>query len=78
MAKKNGEDITKIFAKVKEIAANNSQKDLELKQLEDKIYNFLAELPNIPDDDLLGGGKENNKVIFNRKIWLKILKSSGI
>ncbi len=68
-AKKNGEDVSKIFAKVKEIAAKNAESDKELKELEDKIFNFLAELPNIPDDDLLGGGKENNKPIrsFGKK-----------
>jgi len=68
-AKKNGEDVSKIFAKVKEIAAKNAESDKELKELEEKIFNFLAELPNIPDDDLLGGGKENNKPIrsFGKK-----------
>ena len=68
-AKKNGEDVSKIFAKVKQIAAENAESDKELKELEEKIFNFLAELPNIPDDDLLGGGKENNKPIrsFGKK-----------
>ena len=68
-AKKNGEDVSKIFAKVKQIAAENAASEEELKALEDKIFNFLAELPNIPDDDLLGGGKENNKPIrsFGKK-----------
>ena len=68
-AKKNGEDVSKIFAKVKEIATANAESDKELKELEEKIFNFLAELPNIPDDDLLGGGKENNKPIrsFGKK-----------
>ena len=68
-AKKNGEDVSKIFAKVKEIAAANAESEKELKDLEDKTFNFLAELPNIPDDDLLGGGKENNKPIkvFGKK-----------
>ena len=68
-AKKNGEDVSKIFVKVKQIAAENAASEEELKALEDKIFNFLAELPNIPDDDLLGGGKENNKPIrtFGKK-----------
>ena len=61
--KKAGEDVTPIFAQVKEIAKNISQKEEELREIEKKIFNFLAELPNIPDEDLLGGGKENNKVI---------------
>lgn len=62
-AKKAGEDVSKIFAKVKEIAKANADKDAELKALEEKIFNFLAGLPNIPDDDLLGGGKEANEAI---------------
>ena len=62
-AKKNGEDVSKIFAKVKEIAKENSDKDAELKALDQKIFDFVSCLPNIPDDDLVGGGKENNKVI---------------
>ena len=68
-AKKNGEDVSKIFAKVKEIAAQNKASEEELAILEEKIRNFLAELPNLPDDDLLGGGKENNKPIrtFGKK-----------
>lgn len=68
-AKKAGEDVTKIFAKVKEIAANNKQNEEKLAEIEGKIKEFLEALPNIPDDDLLGGGKENNKEIrsFGKK-----------
>ena len=62
-AKKAGEDVTKIFAKVKEIAAKNAENDAKLKVLEDKIQKFIEELPNIPDEDLVPGGKENNKAI---------------
>ena len=68
-AKKNGEDVTKIFAKVKEIAANNKEFEAKLEELQNKIQEFVEALPNIPDDDLLGGGKENNKEIrsFGKK-----------
>lgn len=61
--KKEGGDVTKIFAKVKEIAALNKKTEEELAALEAKIHDFLAALPNIPDEDLLSGGKENNEVI---------------
>ena len=69
MAKKNGEDVTKIFAKVKEIAANNKEFEVKLEELQKQINEFVEALPNIPDDDLLGGGKENNKEIrsFGKK-----------
>ena len=62
-AKKNGEDVSVIFAKVKEIAAKNKEFEEKVKELDAKIFDFLAALPNIPDDDLVGGGKENNKCI---------------
>ena len=28
-----------------------------------RLKDFMDGLPNIPDDDVIGGGKENNKVI---------------
>ncbi|MDD4832862.1 MAG: serine--tRNA ligase [Clostridia bacterium] len=37
--------------------------DAELGQIEDELNTALASLPNIPDDDLLAGGKENNEVL---------------
>lgn len=61
--KKQGGDASEIFAKVKEIMANAKNDEEELIKLEEDIKNFLLPLPNLPDDDLLPGGKENNKVI---------------
>ena len=61
--KKEGGDVQAIFAKVKEIAAKSAEDEKELLSLEEEIKNFLLPLPNLPDDDLLPGGKENNKVI---------------
>ena len=88
MAKKNGEDVSKIFAKVKEIAKSNAENEEKLKQLEEKIRDFLVVLPNIPDDDLVGGGKENNKVIhvygekpsfsFKMKDHVELAESLGL
>ncbi len=37
--------------------------DLQIKEIEQKINHFLIALPNIPDEDVVSGGKENNKVI---------------
>jgi seryl-tRNA synthetase len=62
-AKKAGEDVSKIFAKVKDIAASNKASEVELKEIDNKIFAFLADLPNLPDDDLVAGGKENNVAI---------------
>ena len=87
-AKKNGEDVSKIFAKVKEIAKSNTENEDKLKDLEQKINDFLVVLPNMPDDDLVGGGKENNKVIkvygekpvfnFKMKDHVELAESLGL
>ena len=61
--KKEGGDVQAIFARVKEISKENADAEAELKIVEEEINTFVMALPNMPDDDLLGGGKENNKVI---------------
>ena len=65
--KKAGGDINEIFAKVKQIKADNEAKEKQLAELDAAINKVLLELPNLPDEDLLAGGKENNKVIFTYK-----------
>ena len=87
-AKKAGEDVSKIFQQVKAIAKNNEDFEAKLKEIDAKIFDFVAALPNIPDDDLVGGGKENNKVIktvgnkptFNFKIkdHVELAESLGL
>lgn len=63
IVKKNGGDVTEIFAKVKEINEKNKENEIKLKEIDDKFKTFLEALPNLPDDDLVSGGKENNVVI---------------
>jgi len=62
-AKKAGKDVQILFTQVKQLNQSIQGKEQQLKLLEEKIENFLLELPNLPDEDLLPGGKENNKVI---------------
>ena len=61
--KKAGGDVQAIFASVKALAASNENDEKMAKALDEEISEFLATLPNLPDEDLLAGGKENNKVI---------------
>ncbi len=66
--KKNGEDVEPIFAHMREIGAEISACDEKLKSVEDELRHLLLCLPNIPDPDVVAGGKENNAVI---KVWGK-------
>lgn len=65
--KKAGGDVNEIFAKVKAIKLDNEEKEKELAVIDAEIERFLLELPNLPDEDLLSGAKENNKVIYQFK-----------
>ena len=63
LIKKEGGDVQSIFSRVKLLNSSIQDKEKEMRVLENKIETFLAELPNVPDEDLLSGGKENNKVL---------------
>lgn len=65
--KKAGGDINAIFAEVKALKADNDSKEQTLKALDDEVNEILFALPNMPDDDLLPGEKENNTVVFTNK-----------
>lgn len=62
--KKAGGDIQAIFAEVKAIKDKNEHHEQELKKADEDVFDILSSLPNMPDDDLLAGEKENNKVVY--------------
>ena len=59
--KKEGKDVSEIFAQMKELGAKTKEIDEKLKVIETECTDLLLGLPNLPDDDLLPGGKENNQ-----------------
>ncbi len=61
--KKEGKDVSEIFVRMRALGAEVEQSDQEIAALESKIFDFLSGLPNIPDDDLVAGEKENNAVV---------------
>ena len=63
--KKEGGDVQALFAKVKALAAENKDKETELDGIEKEIKAQIEVLPNLPDDDLVAGGKENNKPFYH-------------
>lgn len=63
LLKKEGKDVSDVFKMVKQLADANKNDVLKLEKIEKEIYDLLVVLPNLPDEDLLPGGKENNKVI---------------
>ena len=67
--KKQGKDVSGVVAEMKALGEEIGALDAELNGLTEKINYILMCLPNLPDEDLEAGGKENNKPIstFGKK-----------
>ena len=61
--KKEGKDVTETISAMKKLGTDIAEIDVKISELTTFINNFMAELPNIPDADVVAGGKENNEVI---------------
>lgn len=61
--KKAGKDVSEIIARTKEIGNEIADIDKQLAAVEKELTDAVSVLPNLPDEDLKGGGKENNEVV---------------
>ena len=61
--KKAGQPVDGIFAEMRALGEKIAECDQKAKELEDKVFDMLSRMPNVPDEDLLAGEKENNQVI---------------
>ena len=65
--KKDGKDTNKVINEMKLLGDKIDELNTKYNELDKKLFELLAYLPNTPDDDVVGGGKENNKVIYTYK-----------
>ena len=61
--KKAGQPVEPIFEEMRKLGDKIAESDAKISELIAKINDTLACMPNIPDEDLLAGEKENNQVI---------------
>ena len=61
--KKAGKPVDEIFAKMRELGDKIAECDKQVEELAQKVFDLLAVIPNIPDEDLLAGEKEANQVV---------------
>lgn len=61
--KKAGQSVDAIFADMRLLGEKIAEGDAKANELSDKVFELLSAMPNVPDEDLLGGEKENNTVI---------------
>ncbi len=58
--KKAGEDTTALMAEMKALSEKVKEAGAQLAQLEEKQQDLMLSLPNMPDEDVAAGGKEQN------------------
>ncbi len=63
LVKKQGGDVSKIFDQVKALNQKIEDLEIQISNINKQIVDIISELPNLPDEDLLAGEKENNKVL---------------
>lgn len=83
-----GEDIDDLLCNMKSLSGEISTLDRQLKELDDKIKSFIEVLPNLPAEDVVAGGKENNSVVrtygskpkfnFDPKNHIELAESLGL
>ena len=61
--KKAGQPVDEIFNEMRVLGEKITECDQKAKELEDKVFDLLSRIPNIPDKDLVAGEKEANEVI---------------
>ena len=59
--KREGKDVAALFAEMTELSAKTKANDEKVKEVEERYTALMLGLPNLPDEDLLLGGKENNQ-----------------
>ncbi len=58
---KQGEDASDVKAEVKSLGNEIEQEEGALRELGQRIEHFLSYLPNVPEEEVPAGGKENNE-----------------
>ena len=64
MLKKNGEDVKPVLDKLNALKESVKASEIELRAVEAEFNDLMLSLPNLPDDDLIPGGKENNQPLY--------------
>ena len=59
--KKAGKDVAPIFAEMAQLKAQMAEDAKKLDEVQEEYRTAMLSLPNLPDPDLLPGGKENNQ-----------------
>lgn len=85
---KASEPVEPVMEAMKKLTLEIREAEAAIATLEQQIDAFIMDLPNVPDEDVVGGGKENNEVIrifgqtpvfdFDVKDHVELAKEKGL
>ena len=61
--KKAGQDVSAVLDEMKATSDKIKEMDDQVKVVDQRIFDFVSYLPNLPADDVVAGGKENNQLV---------------
>ncbi len=61
--KKSGQDTSAVFAEMNKLKESIKENESKLNDIESEYRTLMLSLPNLPDEDLKPGGKENNEAV---------------
>lgn len=86
--KKEGCDTTELMSKLKALSQEIKELNAKMSDVEERQQELVLSLPNLPDEDVVAGGKENNKTIsyfgekpefkFSAKDHVELCESLGL
>lgn len=56
-------DVADLMAEMKELSTTIKNNDSALREIESELNTLMLDLPNLPDPDVVAGGKENNQEV---------------
>ncbi|MBI2357107.1 serine--tRNA ligase [Candidatus Dojkabacteria bacterium] len=60
---KGSKEFKELIEDLKDLSGKVKEAEEEVREADEELQEKLEVLPNIPDDDVVGGGKENNRVL---------------
>ncbi|MCL1831274.1 MAG: serine--tRNA ligase, partial [Oscillospiraceae bacterium] len=61
--KSEGKDVESVMISMRALGDKIEILQANLVQIEEQLHEYIISLPNLPDDDLVKGGKENNLTV---------------
>ncbi len=61
---KGSDEFKTLVSELKDMSEKVKDAELKAKEVDDRLYEMMIKLPNVPDEDVVAGEKESNAVVY--------------